>query len=1515
MAAPETPQQEYERLYGKVSAQTQETPEQEYQRLYRKPAAAKVESPAEEYKRLYGAQQPAAPQPAAQPEPSLSSRFMGAEDVEEYEQLPESLKPVKTALNVVRSGVSGEIVPQAVDWVRHLFGDDKEKTGATVSRELELERRGGGMLPEYRQLSGGAVDKTVQFLANAAGDVVGMVGSVPALATEALTMAGRDIGRGAGALTTDLATMAYRHGFEQPAKSLFGEVAAKALAHQQQDGQWTSMRAIKDSLKSKGEFLQGMAFGLSPGVYEAARAVAQGEDPVDAGWEAFKAFPVATILPFYHGVAKPAMKAGGEAVVRGGEPIQTVTGKELVLNKAGQKVFEPVTQVADTKVVKELKGAVGDTVREALDWGKRVVEPEWQRVAFDAVPARSVFRQRALTEGNKALAVAESQSARNMKEAVTQYNLLRDIDAELADPQYAGATPVEKLAAIEGTLKDTVKTWEAPVIDKNSRATAQALGEKFVELGMKPEDAQLAVPYSLFEGVRAAKAGNIQDPFKVLTDLQSQLSNMDKDTAAKFVESYATNVRAQMTNPAFIAAADQAWSGKGYRWVPGAEIRQRDGYAQAMKAAQKTAQESGRPSFEINIPELGELRKDYVYQLYDNLVDDLHSSPESRERIAYLLASNPISRIAANPTAPVHTQALAAWYNQPGGKRRQLADLLNQAGIESARNMGVDPVVIAKRYDSYISRAFTDHIDGAVKLNDYIKLMEDDPELASKLGKDFVSARHKRRLSRETSNERFTEMVSKGDISLHDALAGTVVNSMAMNTHLEGMSSLYDLLKPLNMVHDSPGAGRVQLSTEKAAPTERAASGREYNLAYGKMGGKWVDPWVARQLDLMPTGFKALSETMPALQFLNNFTAGALGLMRTTHTQFNVPQYGLRNAIQDPLPAMAASGLTPYLGVGKKIMRAAQADTDRFIRTRDNPTGAVISPTIREMIDVGLFDPDRMPAMSELPSAVRDQVKQMALNINRTTIEATNPAEHVNLMARAVAHTRALGKSISTDVPKSLLLALRDSIEDRKAAVASGEANIPASLGAASKYLQHVNQHLNDTALALSLSQAEQTRTIWTYRVAREHLKLDKERAAIFTRETMYGHERPSPEMVSIMNSGLALVGVVPLFLRYGIWQTQRFTQRTLAHPHLWASYAIAKGLDAVNENELLSEPNGENNWKHRLAEIHTKHTAVADVGLGTVAGIQEAGRYLGVPESILKTLGKPDDPIIAGLSDIIGGQTFLHQIDPRKSGLNYIFQLGLFGGNLAQLADPNKQLEGAADIGLAPGESGFWPSAREVAKGFSAKILPSSQVVNYNGWRIPLPMGRTIQAIAGFAAGMKHGEMPYRNAYGDRVNPVNEISRALGPGMPNIIDSTAAMRSVSKAMKANAMQFNMDLHKHQLKRVDPNIEAELRNAILTENQINSAAKMQQMRLSFAWQYNFLTRAEALAASKKMEELRKKAIADVNRGGKGGNILSDMFSDSKINAASDAVTKAMMDAGEEIIDNEEENLPTNVKED
>lgn len=244
MAASLNPEEEFRQLTGKSVSGPTLSAEEEFQQITGKAAAKPTPSPAEEFALVTGSAPPK--------EPSLASRFMGKEDVEEYEQLPESLKPVKTALNVVRSGVSGEIVPQAVDWVRHLFGDEHEKTGATVSRELELERRGGGMLPEYRQLSGGPVDKSIQFAANAAGDVVGMVGSIPALATEALTMAGRDLGRAAGALTTDVATAAYRHGYEALARKLFGDISARALAHKQQDGDWESFRAVKESLKSKG---------------------------------------------------------------------------------------------------------------------------------------------------------------------------------------------------------------------------------------------------------------------------------------------------------------------------------------------------------------------------------------------------------------------------------------------------------------------------------------------------------------------------------------------------------------------------------------------------------------------------------------------------------------------------------------------------------------------------------------------------------------------------------------------------------------------------------------------------------------------------------------------------------------------------------------------------------------------------------------------------------------------------------------------------------------------------------------------------------------------------------------------------------------------------------------------------------------------------------------------------------------------------------------------------------------
>ena len=1412
---------------------------------------------------------------------------------EEESWLPDILKPVSQGLNLVRENLGGETIAK----LPSLVAGDVERTGAQTSRELETERR--GMLPEYRKTTGTARG-LVQTAANAAADAVAMAGAEYSLPLELAVLAGRRHGQMAGGLATDAATAAYRAGLEAPAKAMFGEIAAKALARQQSQGDYATVKAAKEATGGTAEFIKGAAFGMSPALFETARTLTEGGsagDAYDAGVEALKAYPLASVMPMWHGM-KYAGERGGAPVVREGVPVQTITGKPIEVNKFGETMFEPVTKLAESaasrlpeqtvaavgrgvgkvanvveksigpktaekvrsveNAAKSIAPVVGDTVKDVLEWGKETVEPKWQRLTYDAVTPKDLTRQQGLTAANQILMTGESPASKNMKIALEQYNILRDIDTELADPRFKGATELEKFQAIEGTLGGTTHLMEAPVMDQNSRAVAEELGNLFVQHGMPLQLAQKAVPLTVLEGVRLAQQGKLQDPMMALHTSLAELSNKSPVEAQAAVKALGAIVQSKLKDPNFLAAADQAWSGKGYRWVPGAEVRQRNGFAEAVREAQKSAQEAGRPLFDLSVPELGELRKDYTFQLYDKLVDDLHSSPQTRAQLAQLLMSSPIARMAANPTSPAHIQALAAWHSQPGGARAKLGELLNQASMEAVQNYGIAPKTVLKHFDRYLSRAFTDAIAGQVKLSNYVSQMDADARIVGKVARQVDSGRFRRRMSEEQSNQRFVELVNNGDISLHDALASTVVSTMVMNNHLSNLAQMHDTWLQQGLLSDTPKPGFTKIPEVKAAPGKQAASPNPYNYAYGKLAGKYVDGELTAQLNLVPNAMRKAVETMPYVRAIQDLAGEVLGFTRFMKTTGNAIVYPIRNAVTDPLVPMAASGETPYSGWGRKANLEAKADIDRMVRTRQDPNGMVMSPDLREMVERGVLDVNKIPNDSSVPANMRPQVQAMVNKIEKIVEQASDPAERIQALAHAAMYARAMGNAGVKEMPLAALKAFRETLQDTKVAKAKGMPTTKRVLRTPAEFVGHLNDHLSEIAIAQVIAKMEMSRAVWAYKVARHKLNLDADRAAIFLRDTVYGIDKPSEMMSRISQSPFSLVAA-PLFTNYGVWQGKRTVQRALSNPHVWTNYMITKGLDAMNEDDLLHDPFLENSWKDRLARTHVQHVAAADIGLGSVGGVQDAMRHMGVPETVVSKVGKPDNIIAQDLTNLIGGQTFLHQFKPEKQGLDFYTQFGVFGGMLSQIADEKLRDPDYRDqTGLMGGETRTPGTVgRELLKSMVYRAFPSSWLTPINpndphSAPLPIPfIGRAAGVTEKVAQAKLEGRPAYKNAYKEEINPIDMFSREFGSFAPNIIDNTSFQARLAKNLGFHVNQITQELRDQMRHQANPNLPLEEQKARKKEFALGAGNEINQLTKAYTWQNKYKSRDEALQATRK----------------------------------------------------------------
>ncbi len=1321
-----------------------------------------------------------------------------------------------------RDVLSGEALaraPKAID--KLLTGDTPD--GADKMRGMEDARRFRGMTPEYRELGTGPMQKSVQFASNVAADAIGTVASKVALPVEVGVQAWRSAAEvGAGAVT-DLAVKARELGIEQPSDWLFGPLAAKALAKEQQRGKYRTVDALERRAEGVQEFLKGAAFGISPAVYAGAEAAARGEDWKDAAWETFLAYPLASIIPFAH-MGRAAL-TGERPAMSGGEQLHTPRGQPITVNALGQKLIDKSG-------------------------------PLVQRLAFDAVPTQRVKEIRTTGEANRAIATP-SPAAQNLANAVTQHNVLRDLEAELADPKFAGATEWQKFQAVEGTLGD-VRVQQAPVLDFTSRAKAQLLGEALVNDGMDAAVAQQAVPYVLFEGVRAASAGLLADPMVALDQFQAQLAAMAPPQRVQFVKSFEQVVKQRLNDPTFLAAADQAWSSPSgdVQWIPRSEVRQRAGFVEAYNKIKAAEQAAGRQVFDLHIPDLGELRKDYAYAAYSNLVDDLRSSPEGRERVLNLLRSSPMARIAANPTASVAEKALAVWANQPGGTRRKFVDAVNRASLEVAENLGVDPLVVAKNFDRYLSRSFRDALDGNGQLLEMLNAMEGNPAQAAVRGFDKQSGRFKRRLTDTAAGTGFMARVANGEINLQSAMATTTATMIALSQNLHAMSELEQVLRRNGALFDpdpvtgkAPMPGLVWTGSTKAAPAKQRASNDPYNFLLGKMADKWVDPNIATALNLQ-------IEAMPKAH-------SALQLWRWVKTVANVPKYQLTQLVNDNMMMWGLAGESRFTPRGRPVALEAQAAIDRYVAGMAQPAPQqrlVLSPEMKAMQDYGVANYDGLAReMEALPPSVRGWVAKQAMTLGNQTVRAADPAEAMGVVAQTYMHWRT-AKQMPRAVVESFA-AFKRGLQDADVSDATG----PYSAGNIRLKEAFAASHevLANSALSLATSMAENQRKLQAFMFGKRLLGLSDEQAAVLASESVYGIE-PAPMGMRRFMSHPVSQFIAPPFLNFGVWQLKKTTQRALNDKALWIGHALEQGVRAYEEE--MQDDATDDYWQTRLHDAMLRNSTAPDVGLTSAEDLADTMKALGIPDTLVGMVrgNKGGNPYITmTLRDLGGYQSAFTNLnlDSRGEGggLKFIGSLNPSIQTLITLADPT--MTNPYEFGSGVPQGSMDPvatMARFLEIGLSA-LGPST-------------VSKHAQFV-GDAAMIASGQQPTKFG-GVKRNPVEVATSLWGPFALNVVDKLDTQERVSRrlsyylgVMKANARREAKAMAKTE-------IPDNVKWALIDKTLVNAAALQRQVELGMSWAFLGLGEQEYHRLAKQIDDDRRAAVERAEKGSPNGFLLA-----------------------------------------
>jgi hypothetical protein len=280
---------------------------------------------------------------------------------------------------------------------------------------------------------------------------------------------------------------------------------------------------------------------------------------------------------------------------------------------------------------------------------------------------------------------------------------------------------------------------------------------------------------------------------------------------------------------------------------------------------------------------------------------------------------------------------------------------------------------------------------------------------------------------------------------------------------------------------------------------------------------------------------------------------------------------------------------------------------------------------------------------------------------------------------------------------------------------------------------------------------------------------------------------------------------------------------------------------------------------------------------LGSIGGVQEAMRFAGVPETVVAKVGKPDNVIAQDLTNLIGGQTFIHQYKPDREGIAFATQFGVYGGLLAQLRDPRmRDPDYREQTGLKGGESKtFLPMARELAKAMVYRTFPSSWItpVNPNDPRsfpVPLPfLGRAGGVVSKVGQAKYEGRPAYKNVYGEEINMLDMASREFGSFAPNIIDNTSFQTRLAKRLNAQRNEIQQELRDQMRTQASMNLSEEEQAARKAEFATAAANRIGQTATAYTWQNQYKSRDEALKAAKQADKEYIKRMNEIrNSGGK-----------------------------------------------
>lgn len=1259
--------------------------------------------------------------------------------------VPLAEQPVMGPINTAVEWLAGEGVRQATG--------SRMLTGAEMARQQQQVERTGGA--EIDETNDSASATALKFGSNTLAGAVGVVGSPFVLAAQVGASAGREIAEGLARLTLPL---------------WLDEETHRRIKNTLEEGE-LSWQAHGDRLSDRTiEGLKAAVGGISPAATAAVIAEHRGEDPLEAAAVSFFNEPVENLLgPLF--IAKGAAKAGGKSRVvdvplESGKVAQVtpknVRAEPLKLNEVGWKLWD--------RTPDHLKPYLWDTeaprtqaVAESVESAKGAA----RKVRSDA--AGDMLRFYVENDGDpriKSMLDDVQREAAARGTPLTQLDLKRVVEGKY----YDDADGLPEGAAKVGVQKQTTGV---NLTDSDGHARG-VMFKSLIDNGLTPEDARVVsayvdvlTPHLLDDVAPAALAQGIALPSgsaKTAADVYNHvfksldaLPDAQRPTAARALADFSRRLQ---NDPKWIAFAETPYESRGgYLFKKrarhsDAEVRQQfnEAYGKVLEAEVEAARAGGyQAQLSLPVSELGELHATKPFKLWSQYAQNTALSPEGRARLLYAMRADPVSRFVADPQAPPVAKYIAAKLSEPGGVYQDFRARMRQLNSEIAAHQGIDPAVMAKHFDEYLSHSLRQ----ASEMQSEIAEMFDQAFLAGV--PDTKAPRFKRKLSADEHAQWYSDMEAQGKISPEQMLRFTAHQTARLAQRMTEFAEKESTLRKAGLLADTPlRPDWVQVATDRVAQKRDAASGDPYNFIFGKMAGKHVAPEVAQKMALSRHEYGRASRVM--------------GLWKLLHTPFNLFGYQQTNHMGDLVMMSSATGMSPYSPKFRRQQFGALRAVERFDDAfgTEKPGKKLADRDLIEAIEFDIIRPGKIAVLHEgndtpLGKAATSYVDVMS-QVAERPLDPVDGSWQLARLQAYMAGTKGFVQGFK-GAPRSFVDKLSRSVREAFLAYAEarsdvrpGAAGVPkqkdlkpqvgvtkAMLLGGEKLLDGFYRELQDTAIVRWTARQENVRRLTLYKIGKHEMGLSPQDAARLVDKTLnYGGDWP--HWLQKARSSMAGQYLLPPFLSYGVHQAKFGLVRAFNEPRLWGMSVL---VDAMQGFDAEAMPEDDHLAMLRLNAVTSM--GAGRLYLGTNGDMADALQDIGFGKEFTDAVRGGNLAHTLSLRGWASLNHALSRLEPGRDTLTTLARLGPTYDFLFTAADPDAYSEA-----LGPGANPFAKQAWAEAKARVWKLM-QLMVPTYGMYQI----GQSADA----AVGLTTGTVDTSGKSGQVIGKA-EIMRAFSPSL-----------------------------------------------------------------------------------------------------------------------------------------------------